>query len=218
MNLLLAYTTALLVGSVHALDADHMAAVTAFAVRRPHWREAAGFGLRWALGHGAAVVLVGAGILLIGVRFPDGTDALLERLVGFVLIGLGAWTVWSARRIHAHEHVHGDGTPHVHLHSHAFVRSHDHRHGATAVGVLHGLAGSAPAVALVPVASFDSAGQGIVYLLLFAVGTAAGMALYAMLAGLVIGRAAVRSERLARGLGIATGCITMAVGAVWLIR
>ncbi|MGH7504460.1 MAG: sulfite exporter TauE/SafE family protein [Longimicrobiales bacterium] len=218
MSLILLYATALLVGSVHALEADHMAAVTSFAVRRPRWREAVGFGLRWAFGHGAVVVVAGAVMLLIGIRIPQGATHVLERLVGLVLIGLGAWTVRGARRIHAHKHSHADGTSHVHLHSHAFVRDHDHRHGATAVGMLHGLAGTAPGVALVPIASFDSAVQGVIYLLLFAVGTAGGMALYALLAGLVVGRAAFRSERLARKTAAVTGCITIAVGAFWMVR
>ncbi|MGH7505875.1 MAG: sulfite exporter TauE/SafE family protein, partial [Longimicrobiales bacterium] len=216
--LILLYATALLVGSVHALEADHMAAVTSFAVRRPRWRDAVGFGLRWALGHGAAVVIAGAIILLVGIRIPQGATHALERLVGLVLIGLGGWTLKGARRMHAHRHVHADGTSHVHLHSHAFVRDHDHRHGATAVGMLHGLAGTAPAVALVPVAGFESAVQGVIYLLLFAVGTAGGMALYALLAGLVVGRAAFRSERLARTIAVATGCMTIAVGGFWLMR
>lgn len=218
MSLLLLYGTALIVGSAHALEPDHMAAVTSFAVRRPRWREAVRFGIDWAAGHGAAIVLVGTCMLVIGLRFPDGATDLLERGVGVLLLGLGAWTVSGARRMHAHQHVHRDGTMHEHVHSHAIVKDHDHRHGATVVGVLHGLAGTAPAVALVPITTFDSALAGVIYLIVFAVGTACGMALYALLAGFVVGRAAFHSARTARLLAVATGCVTMAVGALWLAR
>lgn len=218
MSLLLLYGTALLVGSVHALEPDHMAAVTSFAVRRPRWRDAVRFGIRWAAGHGAAIVLVGTCMLLVGLRFPDAATEWLERGVGVVLVGLGAWTIRGAKRLHAHRHVHRDGTVHAHVHSHAIVEDHEHRHAATVVGVLHGLAGTAPAVALVPITNFESPAAGVLYLVLFAVGTACGMALYALLAGFLVGRGAFRSERTARTLAIVTGCVTMAVGVLWLGR
>jgi len=218
MSLLLLYGTALLVGSAHALEPDHMAAVTSFAVRRPRLRDAVRFGVQWATGHGAAIGVVGACMLMVGLRVPAGATEALERGVGVLLIGLGAWTIAGARRMHAHQHLHRDGTVHEHIHSHAIVKDHEHRHGATLVGVLHGLAGTAPAVALVPIASFDSALSGVLYLIIFAVGTACGMALYALLAGFVVGRAAFRSERMARRMAVVTGCVTIAVGALWLIR
>lgn len=217
MSIVLLYATALLVGSLHALEPDHLAAVTSFAVRRPRWREAVRYGVRWALGHGAAIVGAGTVLLLIGLRLPAATTHWLERGVGLVLVGLGAWTIAGARRLHAHTHVHADGTVHAHLHSHALVHDHDHRHAATAVGLLHGLAGTAPAVALVPLAGFDSAGVGIAWLVVFAIGTACGMAVYALLAGLVAGRVALRSAPLARWLALATGCLTIGVGILWLV-
>jgi nickel/cobalt transporter (NicO) family protein len=218
MSMLVLYATALMIGSLHALEPDHVAAVTSFAVRRPRWREAMGYGVRWAIGHGAAIVGVGTLVLWIGLQLPAGTTHWLERAVGIVLIGLGAWTIAGARRLHAHTHVHTDGTVHAHVHSHALVRGHEHRHAATAVGLLHGLAGTAPAVALVPLAGFESAGAGIVWLVVFAVGTACGMASYALLAGVVAGRVALRSAPLARWIAVATGGLTIGVGCLWLIR
>jgi sulfite exporter TauE/SafE len=83
---------------------------------------------------------------------------------------------------------------------------------------LHGLAGTAPALALVPIASARSVSSGIVYLLFFALGTAAGMALYAFIAGLIVDHAALRSERIARLLARGAGLATIMVGCVWLVR
>lgn len=218
MQWLVPYATALLLGSVHALEADHMAAVTAFAARRPRPLASMLFGVRWAAGHGMAIVVVGSVLLVGGTSLPQGFEHGLERAVGLALIALGAWTLAGARRLHAHSHVHADGTSHSHLHSHALQDGHRHGHGVTTVGLLHGLAGTAPAVALVPVTTVGSVAGGVGYLVLFAIGTAAGMALYAFIAGILLGRMADRSVSLARAGMRLAGLATIAVGMVWLIR
>jgi sulfite exporter TauE/SafE len=218
MPLLLSYATALFLGSLHALEADHMAAVTSFAVRRPGVRQAVRFGIRWSLGHGGAIVVLGAILLLLGVTVPDSASHVLERLVGVMMIGLGLWTLRGARALHAHTHSHDDGQVHAHVHSHAIRDEHDHGHAVSAVGLLHGLAGSGSAIALIPVVGFDSPLNGILYLLLFAAGTVGAMALYGLLAGMVVGRTAHNSVRLARLLARGTGVFTILIGFVWLLR
>lgn len=215
--LFLTYATALVLGTLHALEADHMAAVTSFAVRRPGIRESVRFGVRWSVGHGGAIVLIGTGLLLLGVHLPDAAGHWLERLVGAVMIGLGAWTFRGARALHAHSHAHA-GVVHSHLHSHAVHDDHDHGHAVTAVGLLHGLAGSGSAIALIPLVGFETPASGILYLIIFSVGTVGGMAFYGLLAGAVLGRAADGSVRLARMIARVTGVFTMAIGFVWLLR
>jgi ABC-type nickel/cobalt efflux system permease component RcnA len=218
MSPLLPYATALLLGSLHALEADHMAAVTAFALRRPAPLAAARFGWRWALGHGAAVAVAGLLLLSIGFAIPDSATGWLERAVGVALIGLGGWTAWHASHLHAHVHRHDDNIEHVHLHSHAFRAHHDHEHAATMIGVLHGAAGAAPVVALMQMMGFDSTLGGLGYLLAFATGTAAGMALYALLVGYLVGRTALAAQRWTGWLGRLTGASTIAIGILWLLR
>ncbi|MEX0907197.1 MAG: sulfite exporter TauE/SafE family protein [Gemmatimonadota bacterium] len=216
--LLLPYATALLLGTLHALEADHVAAVTSFAVRRPGIRSAVRFGVRWSLGHGGTILVVGTVLILLATQLPAASTRWLERLVGAVMIGLGVWTIRGAAALHAHSHTHADGVVHAHLHSHAIVDDHGHAHAATVVGLLHGFAGSGAAVALIPVAGFDSALAGIFFLVVFGAGTIAGMAVYGLLAGFVAGRTADRSVRLARLLARVTGGFTMIVGFVWLLR
>lgn len=218
MNLTLSLIAALVLGSMHALEADHVSAVTAFATGHPRWREAVSFGLRWAVGHGAAIVVVGTALLLSQQVSVSIANAPLERLVGLVLIGLGAWSIWNARHLHQHVHTHADGTTHVHVHSHALGGGHAHRHGATSVGLLHGAAGAAPAVALIPLASLDSLVSAVGFLIWFAIGTLAGMMLYAMLAGYFAGRVARASVPLAQAVATLAGCATIAVGLLWLLR
>lgn len=224
MELWVLVGTALTLGVLHSLEPDHVAAVSSFVVRRPGRRAAVGYGLRWALGHGGMVLLAGSAILALRLNVAEDAGAWLERLVGLSLVLLGGWVVASARTLHAHEHVHADGTAHTHLHAHPVdpgrphPREHRHRHAATAFGALHGLAGTAPVVALLPVTSADSAAAGITYLLAFGIGTALAMGLYAMFAGLVVARAASLSGRLARGVARAAGVATTAVGLLWLLR
>jgi nickel/cobalt transporter (NicO) family protein len=216
--LVLTYSTALLLGSLHAFEADHMAAVTSFAVRRPGLRHAVRFAVRWAAGHGGAIILIGAALLLSDMRVSAATGHWLERLVGAVMIGLGLWTYRGARALHAHAHTHGDGTVHAHVHSHASRDGHAHGHGVTAIGMVHGLAGSGAAVALIPVVGFDTPVRGILFLVVFAVGTVAAMAFYGLLAGAVVGRTAESSARAARLIARGAGAFTVAIGFVWLLR
>jgi nickel/cobalt transporter (NicO) family protein len=216
--LFLTDATALLLGSLHALEADHMAAVTSFAVRRPGPRAAVRFAVRWSAGHGGAIILIGAGLLLLGIQLPATTEHLLERLVGVVMIGLGVWTFRGASALHAHMHTHDGEAPHAHVHSHAVDPEHRHGHAVTAVGLVHGLAGSGAAVALIPVIGFDSPARGILYLVVFAVGTVLAMGVYGLFAGYVVGRSAESSVRLGRMLARTTGVLTVIIGFVWLLR
>ena len=192
----LPFLTAVILGSLHAFEADHMAAVTSFVVRKPRPRDAIRFGLQWALGHGGAILLAGAFLIFVGLAIPENATGIMERLVGVALILLGISTAWMAHRAH--------------------VRA--HTHAPTALGLMHGLAGAAPAVALVPLAVIDSAASGLTYLLLFAIGTTVSMAAYAGAAGFFAGRASGISERVGRGIGQLTGLTTIAIGIFWLIR
>jgi sulfite exporter TauE/SafE len=192
----LPFITAVMLGSLHAFEADHMAAVTSFVVRRPQPRDAVRFGLQWALGHGGAILIAGAFLILLGLAIPENATGIMERIVGLALVVLGASTAWMAHRAH--------------------VRA--HTHAPAAIGLMHGLAGAAPAVALVPLAVVDSAVSGLAYLLLFAFGTAISMAAYAAAAGYFAGRASGISERFGRNIGRLTGLSTIAIGIFWLIR
>lgn len=224
MEIFVLVGTALTLGALHALEPDHVAAVSSFVVRRPGRRAALGYGLRWALGHGGVVLLVGTAILLLTPEPGAEMGAWVERAVGASLVLLGGWVLATARTLHAHEHVHGDGTAHTHLHAHPagattpHPRAHRHGHAVTAFGALHGLAGTAPVVALIPVTSAGSTGAGVAYLAAFGVGTAVAMGLYAMFAGVIAHRAAAVSGRVGRLLARLAGAFTVAVGLVWLVR
>lgn len=200
----LPYITAVVLGSLHAFEADHLAAVTSFVMKQP--REdaqmqrggAVHFGMLWALGHGGAVLIAGLCFLLLGVVIPQSVSGVLERLVGTALIVLGVSTAWLTHRAHTHAH----------------ARS----RAPAAMGLIHGLAGAAPAVALIPLAASQSIASGISYLLLFALGTLAAMSSYAALVGIALRGSKQIDHRLPRVLGRTTGLGTIVIGVMWLIH
>ncbi|HEX5725570.1 MAG TPA: hypothetical protein VFX98_08900 [Longimicrobiaceae bacterium] len=194
--------TALIAGFVHALEADHMAAVTAFVSRRPRPLEAVGFGVRWGLGHSAAVLAVGLTLIVLDVRVPETVARGLEFGVGTLLLGLGVWLLWSVLHERAHRLAGGP--------------VHAHGRGSLWVGVAHGLAGTAPLLVALPVAMTRSPWAAGGYLLLFGVGTTLAMALYALAAGLVFHRAGERVPVLGGTLRAATALGSAALGVVWM--
>lgn len=229
---------ALTLGFLHALEVDHMIAVTAFVSTRPAAATAAGFGLRWGIGHSIAVLLVGGILLASGLRWPERYDAIGEGLVGVMLVGIGIWAIRAARRLHlhraeehgghAHLHVHGPAHPPSHQHPHPHPHDphppalHEHRHGKgagiTLVGLVHGLAGTAGVVALVPITMIPKTGIALAYLFAFGVGTIAGMMLFATVAAVAMRQAAERSLHLGRVITTWVGVAGIGVGLYWIVN
>jgi hypothetical protein len=202
--------TALVAGFAHALEADHMAAVTAFVSRRPHPLRALGFGVRWGLGHSLALLVAGAGVILLDLQISEALVRGLELGVGVMLIGLGAWAIWSILHLRTAGAAHRRAHEHLHPHSHSSVG------GTTWVGAFHGLAGTAGFLALVPVALLSSPWLAGGYLLLFGAGTVAAMGLYALLAGLLFDRIGSRAPGLGVGLRALTAVASAVIGAFWM--
>jgi ABC-type nickel/cobalt efflux system permease component RcnA len=236
--------TAFLLGLAHAIEVDHMIAVTAFVSTRPALRAAAGFGLRWGLGHSIAVFIAGGILIATGLRWPEKYDALGEAMVGVLLVAVGVWAMLRARKLHlhppeehgdhAHLHVHGakaaahahdhhEHPPHAPVHPPAGHHHHDHdhareKHGITVVGLMHGLAGTSAVVALVPVTMMDRWVVGLGYLVAFGAGVMLAMTAYALVAAAAFQRASAGSLRWGRAIGRFAGMGSIAVGLVWIWR
>ncbi|HEX6617243.1 MAG TPA: hypothetical protein VF046_13145 [Gemmatimonadales bacterium] len=220
--------TATMLGSLHALELDHIVAVTTFVSRRPTASAAARFGFRWGLGHSIAVLAAGGVLLATGARWPAHYDALGEGLVGIMLIGLGAWSLRSARKLHlhgseehgghAHVHLHHGAADHAHRHGHTVPAHEPHDHGGiTLVGLLHGLAGTAGVVALVPVTMMDGVGLGLGYLACFGLGVTVAMMAFALSAAGILRRATAGSLAWGRRVVRVVGVSGIAVGAWWMV-
>lgn len=164
-------------GMVHALDADHVMAVTAMSNQKPKLWPSVQFSAKWALGHGG--ILLASGVLLygLGVAIPEPLQRIAELSVGVLLIVLGLGLMWQIRkeRLSLQLHSHGELK---HSHWHKDDHAKNGSHVPVMVGSLHGLAGSAPALALIPVAGQGHMSVVLSYLLLFSVGVMLAMMLF----------------------------------------
>ena len=202
-------------GLLHALDPDHVLAVANLGRDQPgasRWAKL-GFCARWALGHGTALLGIGALVLLGGMAIPESLSGWAEYAVGWVLIALGAGTLWSALAGEApvrwHRH---DGPGHLHV---AGLPAH-HGRSAVAVGLLHGAAGSASLLALVPLTGATSPWSGLGYLLTFGVGVLAAMLVFGGLLGSGLGALQTRRPRAALTVRVVLALAAMTLGVVWL--
>ena len=213
-------------GVMHAMDADHIMVISNFIGQRPNLKQSLGYSARWAVGHGTALLVAGFFVFILGRAIPTGLSEMAEHAVGVVLIALGIWVFWDLHRkkTHLHFHQHDDLPYHAHWHSHAHdskthhrTDTHKHRHSAVMIGLLHGTAGSAPLLALIPLTQIASPWLGLAYLLIFALGVLISM----MVFGGVLGSAMRWLQRFGNAFIngfrklIAGGSI--AFGGFWLV-
>jgi High-affinity nickel-transport protein len=127
---LAAVAIAFVLGLRHASDPDHLVAVASLvAAEDGNARAAVRLGAHWGLGHAATLLLIGLPLIALGSELPAGVVTTAETAVGVMILALAARLSWRWLR-----NDYGDR-----------VRS---PHGAFAIGLLHGLAGSGAVVLL----------------------------------------------------------------------
>ncbi|MDO9061612.1 MAG: urease accessory protein [Bradyrhizobium sp.] len=218
-----------LLGMQHALEADHIAAVSSIAARRSHVGDIVRHGLTWGLGHTLTLFVFAGAAIWLGRVIPEHVARPLETAVGIMLVGLGAhvlWRLWRDR-VHFHRHGHDDGTVHIHAHSHAgetrpHVRApHAHAHGfrwrTLLVGLMHGMAGSA-ALLVLAVSQAASPAVGLGYVALFGIGSMFGMAALSTVIAVPLVVSARSLTWANRGLQGAVGVVTIAIGLTTIVE
>jgi high-affinity nickel permease len=214
-------------GMQHALEADHIAAVSSIAARRTHVGDIVKHGLTWGLGHTLTLFAVAGAAILLGRAIPEYFARPLETAVGIMLLGLGVhvlWRLWRDR-VHFHKHGHDDGTVHIHAHSHAgetaphtrAAHAHAHAHGfrwrTLLVGLMHGMAGSA-ALLVLAVSQASSPAIALGYISLFGIGSMVGMGALSMVIAVPLVVSARWLTWANSGLQASVGIITIAVGVM----
>jgi high-affinity nickel permease len=208
-------------GLRHALDPDHVAAVSTFASHERNAFRAISIGAFWGMGHTAALLVFGVAIAVLRLTVTPRMSAVMDFAVGIMLIILGVNVlVRLARggiRLHSHTHEH-EGMQHSHVHVHLQGEEHAHRHRLLhlggkpfLVGIVHGLAGTA-AVMLLIVSAIPSLLLAVGYLLIFGLGTIGGMMAMSLLMGLPAAYAARRAGMLERGVRLAAGLFSLGFG------
>jgi ABC-type nickel/cobalt efflux system permease component RcnA len=215
-----------LLGMRHALETDHVAAVASLATRSRSMGDTLRQGAVWGAGHTLTLFIFGSLVLLLDTVIPETLAQVLEFMVGLMLIGLGIDVLRRQlrERMHFHVHRHADGYLHFHVHSHAgeqvqaAVHHHHHHHGrfplrALLVGMMHGMAGSA-ALILLTLQSVHSPLTGMLYILLFGVGSIAGMAALSAIIAVPLCYSTSSLRRAQNGLHALIGLATLYVGGM----
>ena len=221
----------ILASMLHVISGpDHLAAVTPLVIetKKKAWK----IGLSWGFGHLAGMLLIGVLMLLFHDLIPvDNISAHSEQLVGIVLIGVGLWTfyrIYNDKPAHSHPHIHANGQPYIHIHKHQHQHQHNHEHthqkevkqnifSSFGIGLLHGLAGIAHFLLLLPALSFQTRIEGVEYIAGFAIGTVLAMTAYALVLEKVV--TYTRQDHnplLLNGIRVAGGLFATVIGVFWL--
>jgi hypothetical protein len=194
---------ALVVGFTHAFEADHLVAVSNIVTRRNKLNLAMKDGVYWGLGHSSTILLIGMVVILGKAAIAENIFGYLEAAVGAMLIVLGLWRLTKAYRLRGTI----DGLA-------------DHEHGhrlAYGVGLVHGLAGSGALILLV-LANGQSTTHGLLYLLLFGLGSVGGMLVAAGVLGLPFAKSVLRSPGLQLGLIVLSSLLCIGYGGYVLVE
>jgi len=188
-------TLGLVVGLRHAMEADHVAAVSAIVSERKGFWSSSLIGGLWGVGHTISLLIAGIAVLLLQFQISPRLELTLEFCVGIMLIVLGTNAIRKLIKggtLHMHEHEHG-GHRHLHPHIHESKpepQEHTH-HGfklsarPVVVGMIHGLAGSG-ALMLLILSTISSSAVGLLYIVIFGIGSIGGMIIMSALIGLPV--------------------------------
>jgi hypothetical protein len=205
-------------GARHALDPDHLAAVSVLSADAPGPRRGAVLGAMWGIGHAIALLATALVLAMLAADLPPALCDAFELVVAVMLVVLGGRAMQRALRdgdrgpstFHAHR-----GIAHVHpgIGAHLHVAKRTLAIRPLLVGVVHGLAGSGALTALV-LARLPSTPLRIAYIALFGVGSVVGMTALSGLAGWPLARLARRPSA-ARLLFGTVGAATAVMGLAW---
>jgi len=207
-----------LLGMRHALEPDHLAAVSTLVSDERSSYKAALLGMCWGLGHTMSLVIVGVALIVLRAEMPANVTDLFELAVAFMLVGLGLRAIYHAARQGpkgpAHVHHHGRI-----VHRHAAAPAHVHIGRWTLarrpllVGMVHGLAGSGALTALV-LTTMPTAAARLTYMALFGLGSTVGMAALSGLLGWPIARLGSH-HAVTRGVSLLVGTASTVLGVAW---
>ena len=220
MHLLSLLLMGLGLGVLHALDADHIAAVAGLGARRPAVRDCMRFSLHWGLGHAGLLLLLAVLAYGLDMRLPERFAAVLDVVVAALLIGIGVSVLLGMhrKRLRLSLHRHPGGYLHLHWRSDAtgLQRMHTHDHRAVLIGMLHGAAGSGPVLALLPTLLRDSLIWSVAFIGVFALTVACTMFAFGGALGIGFERLALTGTVWVQRLQGTVGALSIGIGT-WML-
>jgi len=212
-------------GLKHALEADHIVAVSTIVSERRRVGSASLVGIFWGLGHTASLLVAGLVVMALRTQIPERIALGMEFGVAMMLMILGGNTLrklLTGVKFHLHQHTH-EGHTHFHPHFHEVERLEvlhhaPHSHHPVGIGIkpflvgmVHGMAGSAVLMLLV-LTTIPSRLLGLLYIGIFGIGSLGGMLLMSLLISIPFILTAQRFERLNTALQAFAGLLSIGVG------
>ena len=198
--------------------------------------DAIRLGTLYALGHGAVVIALGLAALAFGALLPAWLDPIMGRIVGFTLVALGLWVIYSVYRyaragetfrLRSRWMLVFDGMRHGWRHFQARFHGHEHveplemsSYGARTsfgVGMIHGIGAETGTQVLLiaAVGGASSAGLGVPMLFAFVVGLLISNFAIVMLSSVGFVSSQAR-ERVYVAIGAVAGLFSLFVGTIFL--
>ena len=206
-------TLGFLLGIRHAIEPDHVIAVSTIASQSKKLSHASLAGIYWGIGHTATLLIIGIILIIMKNDISVKWSLSLEFLVGIMLVYLGVTSILSFRKDKKHSN-------HVHL-DYTEVTSASHQANKKAsylksliIGLIHGLAGSA-AMVLLTMSTVNSVWQGGLYILVFGAGTITGMLIFTTIIGIPF-VLSMKQRVTSRALIFTTGSISTIFGIYYM--
>jgi len=200
-----------LLGIRHALEPDHLAALSTLITGERSSAKAAWLGACWGLGHTLTLFAAGGMLVVFRAEMPLFASQVFEFGVVLMLVGFGVRAIyqgaWGRPAGPTHSHTSRGSSQSVQIWRWTIARR------PLIVGAVHGLAGSGALTALV-VSTLPSTLTRLSYLALFGIGTTLGMAVLSGLLGWPLARVGGHHATV-RSLSLAVGCISTMLGLVW---
>jgi cytochrome c biogenesis protein CcdA len=158
----------LLLGCLHALEADHIITVTNLVLNKDSLKKSLRLALQWGFGHSLTLTILAILVFSLDTAFMALMSTTAEQMVGVTMIFLGLIVFFqelkqnSKFKVFAHKDVETSGSQ------------------LFGVGVLHGVAGSTSIFLLIPVALTKSIWGVFSYVGLFCLGMILTMGFYGL--------------------------------------
>ena len=158
----------LLLGCLHALEADHIITVTNLVLNKDSLKNSLRLALQWGFGHSLTLTILAILVFSLDTAFMALMSTTAEQMVGVTMIFLGLIVFFqelkqnSKFKVFAHKDVETSGSQ------------------LFGVGVLHGVAGSTSIFLLIPVALTKSIWGVFSYVGLFCLGMILTMGFYGL--------------------------------------
>ncbi|WP_016956505.1 hypothetical protein [Catenovulum agarivorans] len=199
VEMLTAIAVGLFVGVLHAFDADHVIAMSSYANTSRKMSHILRYACKWGLGHGGVLLFLSTVLVLVGFQLPSWFVHYSEMAVGLLLIYLGLrllmLVVRQTKDLHRSRIVQHDHTP-------------------LFIGMLHGVAGSAPMLALLPNMLKSQFLQHVAW---FSLGCMLGMFSFGFMFAVVQTKYIQRNVNLAKGFTSVLATLSVGFGGYWLM-